>query len=228
MVAVTLVRSPSGAKPKTRGTIRALGLRTIGETRMHVLGPVVQGMILSAGRLVRADLVGGDLVSLSPPLPLIPTEFEYPLPEGSRGEVRIHDGRMFRLEIREASNSRAVSWTTNGSASRFFKTLYGIGSSDCEVYIVKEGYPLYGPRQWISAIPDLLLSSASKVQLVRLQREGESIIWERRSDDGYNYDGELWLQLALGRTSKFLEFANTQHDPEWVAHVGRALRGEPT
>ena len=49
---VTLVRSGISAKPKTRGTLRALGLRKIGDTVEHEDSPQLQGMLRMVSRLV--------------------------------------------------------------------------------------------------------------------------------------------------------------------------------
>ncbi len=51
-IVVTQVKSTIGAKPKTRGTIRALGLGRIGRSRTHEDGPVVRGMLLNVQHLV--------------------------------------------------------------------------------------------------------------------------------------------------------------------------------
>ncbi len=42
---VKMVRSSIGAKPKTRGTLRALGLRKIGDTNVLPDRPEIRGMI---------------------------------------------------------------------------------------------------------------------------------------------------------------------------------------
>jgi large subunit ribosomal protein L30 len=49
---VTLVKSPIGAKPKARGTVRALGLRKIGETNILPDRPEIRGMIARVPHLV--------------------------------------------------------------------------------------------------------------------------------------------------------------------------------
>jgi large subunit ribosomal protein L30 len=49
---VTQVRSAIGAKPKQRGTLRALGLRRIGHTVQHDDNPVVRGMLAKVPHLV--------------------------------------------------------------------------------------------------------------------------------------------------------------------------------
>lgn len=52
MLKVTQVRSAIGAKPKQRGTLRALGLRKIGATRLHRDCPEVRGMLARVPHLV--------------------------------------------------------------------------------------------------------------------------------------------------------------------------------
>ena len=52
---VTQTRSTIGTKPKQRGTLRALGLRRIGQTVEHDDSPQLQGMIRMVARLVRVE-----------------------------------------------------------------------------------------------------------------------------------------------------------------------------
>jgi len=52
---VTQVRSTIGVKPKHRGTLRALGLRGIGQGREHDDTPVIRGMLARVPHLVRVE-----------------------------------------------------------------------------------------------------------------------------------------------------------------------------
>jgi large subunit ribosomal protein L30 len=52
---VTLVRSVIGAKPKHRGTVRALGLRRINHTVTLPDRPEIRGMLASVPHLVRVE-----------------------------------------------------------------------------------------------------------------------------------------------------------------------------
>ncbi len=52
---VTQVRSSIGIKPKQRGTLRALGLRGISQTREHDDNPVIRGMINKVPHLVTVE-----------------------------------------------------------------------------------------------------------------------------------------------------------------------------
>jgi large subunit ribosomal protein L30 len=54
---VTLVRSTIGNKPKTRGTVRALGLSKIGDTNVLPDRPEVRGMINRVPHLIRVEEV---------------------------------------------------------------------------------------------------------------------------------------------------------------------------
>ena len=56
---VTQVRSTIGAKPKTRGTMRALGLRGIGQSNTLPDRPEIRGMIARVPHLITVDEVGG-------------------------------------------------------------------------------------------------------------------------------------------------------------------------
>ncbi len=52
---VTLVRSRYGAKPKSRGTIRALGLKKIGDTNTLPDRPEIRGMIARVPHLISVE-----------------------------------------------------------------------------------------------------------------------------------------------------------------------------
>jgi len=52
---ITLVRSSIGAKPKQRGTLRALGLRKIDQTVELPDRPEIRGMVAKVPHLVRVD-----------------------------------------------------------------------------------------------------------------------------------------------------------------------------
>ena len=56
---VTQVKSAIGAKPKTRGTLRALGLRGIGKTNTLPDRPEIRGMIARVPHLVTVEEVDG-------------------------------------------------------------------------------------------------------------------------------------------------------------------------
>jgi large subunit ribosomal protein L30 len=52
---VTLVHSSIGAKPKQRGTLRALGLRRIDQTVEHADRPEIRGMLARVPHLIRVE-----------------------------------------------------------------------------------------------------------------------------------------------------------------------------
>ena len=52
---VTQVRSTIGTKPKHRGTLRALGLRGVGRTRVLPDRPEIRGMLARVPHLVEAE-----------------------------------------------------------------------------------------------------------------------------------------------------------------------------
>jgi large subunit ribosomal protein L30 len=54
---ITLVRSAIGAKPKQRGTLRALGLRRINHTVEHPDRPEIRGMVAKVPHLVQVEEV---------------------------------------------------------------------------------------------------------------------------------------------------------------------------
>jgi large subunit ribosomal protein L30 len=55
---VTQVKSTIGSKPKTRGTMRALGLRGIGQTNTLPDRPEIRGMLRRVPHLVTIEEVG--------------------------------------------------------------------------------------------------------------------------------------------------------------------------
>jgi len=56
-ITVTQVRSGIGAKPKTRGTLRALGLGRIGKTNTLPDRPEIRGMIARVPHLIAVSAV---------------------------------------------------------------------------------------------------------------------------------------------------------------------------
>ena len=54
-ITVTQVRSGIGSKPKTRGTLRALGLGRIGKTNTLPDRPEIRGMVAKVPHLVRVE-----------------------------------------------------------------------------------------------------------------------------------------------------------------------------
>jgi large subunit ribosomal protein L30 len=56
-IKVTQVRSSIGTKPKHRGTLRALGLRKLGQSNTLPDRPEIRGMIARVPHLVRVEEV---------------------------------------------------------------------------------------------------------------------------------------------------------------------------
>ncbi len=54
---ITQVKSSIGAKPKARGTLRALGLRGIGQTNTLPDRPEIRGMIARVPHLITVETV---------------------------------------------------------------------------------------------------------------------------------------------------------------------------
>ncbi len=54
-ITVTQVRSSIGAKPRTRATLRALGLRGIGQSNVLPDRPEIRGMVARVPHLVRVE-----------------------------------------------------------------------------------------------------------------------------------------------------------------------------
>ena len=56
-VKVTQVKSKIGRTPKQKKTLEGLGLRRIGQSRVHTLNPQIQGMISKVDFLVNIEEV---------------------------------------------------------------------------------------------------------------------------------------------------------------------------
>jgi large subunit ribosomal protein L30 len=56
---VTQIKSKIGSKPKARGTLRALGLGTIGDTNILPDRPEIRGMIARVPHLITVEPVTG-------------------------------------------------------------------------------------------------------------------------------------------------------------------------
>ncbi|MEZ5407950.1 MAG: 50S ribosomal protein L30 [Acidimicrobiales bacterium] len=56
-IKVTQVRSSIGAKPKQRGSLRALGLRKLGQSNVLPDRPEIRGMIARVPHLVSVETV---------------------------------------------------------------------------------------------------------------------------------------------------------------------------
>ncbi|MGZ5382713.1 MAG: 50S ribosomal protein L30 [Acidimicrobiia bacterium] len=54
-ITVTLVKSTIGEKPKTRATVRSLGLRRMQQTVEHRDTPDVRGMVHAVAHLVKVE-----------------------------------------------------------------------------------------------------------------------------------------------------------------------------
>ena len=63
MLKVTQVKSQIGTKPKTRGTLRALGLRRIGDTNVLPDRPEIRGMLHRVPHLVTVEPVEEEAAS---------------------------------------------------------------------------------------------------------------------------------------------------------------------
>lgn len=54
-ITVTLIKSTIGQKPKTRATVRSLGLRRMQQTVEHQDTPDVRGMVHAVAHLVKVE-----------------------------------------------------------------------------------------------------------------------------------------------------------------------------
>lgn len=58
-ITVTQIRSAIGTKPKHRGTLRALGLRGIGQSNTLPDRPEIRGMLAKVPHLIRVEEAAG-------------------------------------------------------------------------------------------------------------------------------------------------------------------------
>ncbi|MCH7479809.1 MAG: 50S ribosomal protein L30 [Chloroflexi bacterium] len=54
-IEVTLIKSPIGYSQRQKGTVRALGLRRMNQTRTHEDTPVIRGMIAKVSHLLKVQ-----------------------------------------------------------------------------------------------------------------------------------------------------------------------------
>ncbi|MCL2759111.1 MAG: 50S ribosomal protein L30 [Treponema sp.] len=54
-IKVRLERSTIGALPQHRATVRSLGLRKIGSTKVHEANPAIMGMVKAVSHLVSTE-----------------------------------------------------------------------------------------------------------------------------------------------------------------------------
>jgi large subunit ribosomal protein L30 len=54
-IKVRLVRSTIGSLPQHRATVRSLGLRKIGSTKVHEANPAIMGMVKAVSHLVSIE-----------------------------------------------------------------------------------------------------------------------------------------------------------------------------
>lgn len=57
---IRLVRSPAGRKPRHRRTLRALGLRRVGQTVRHAARPEILGMVDQVSYLLTVEPAAGE------------------------------------------------------------------------------------------------------------------------------------------------------------------------
>src|SRR5947209_4693030 len=99
LVRVTQVGSAIGAKPKTRKTLRALGLRRVGASRLHARTPSLDGMLRRVGHLVEVETRRiGAVEQLTPDLSEATKDVHYELPTGRTGTIRVTPkGEPYRI-----------------------------------------------------------------------------------------------------------------------------------
>jgi ribosomal protein L30 len=191
-VRVTQVRGTSGQKPKTNSTLRALGLRGVGSARYHRVDGTLVGMLRRVEHMVKIEPVLGEVKELSPSLSTAPTTYE--LPGKRQGEIRASpSGRRYRIEDR--GDTVAVAWQPEAHLRRVFQRIHDIGESGSSFIVVKNGQ-ITEQIPWRKALPLPILESPSKVELVRLDTETETITWERAESD--DIVGEI--QVLVGRS----------------------------
>lgn len=200
-VVVRQVRSAAGEKPKTRGTLRALGLHGVGSARAHLSGPDLEGMLHRVEHLVEVDQAPpGSIEYLTPALPRrrgAPKRAgKYDVHAGGSGEIRVTDvGNAWRYEHR--GDLIVVGWIPAPGIRRHavLAALYSQGENRARVTVIKSN-ELHS-LLWHQAPPNYLLESAENVQLLRVQGPGLIITWERSPHT--TSDGEVIVALTPSR-----------------------------
>jgi len=91
---VTQVRSAIGAKPKQRGSLRALGLRRLGQSNTLPDRAEIRGMIARVPHLVTVEMVDGDAAAVAnapnaPSTPDVPSTPNEVAEEGAVAEGEV-------------------------------------------------------------------------------------------------------------------------------------------
>jgi len=121
---ITQIKSSIGCKPKQRGTLRALGLRGIGQSNVIEDGPVLQGMLSRVPHLVT---VSDD--------------------DGSAPAAKAPAKKTAAAKPKSEATSKVVDSDADGVVNAADASPYGDGSHaliDGDPDIMPEGFPIKG------------------------------------------------------------------------------------
>lgn len=200
-VVVTLIRSAIGSKPKTRGTLRALGLRKIGDWRAHRSSDVLAGMLRRVDHLVKVEVVR---VHRSPALEPTNAGLGYGL--GWDGKLgvglieQLDSGQLIRVErISEDDPYVLIGWRPATGARSSLLSLYEAGDEAGQFTMLKLGR-LIKQDPWTGVTPGPLLESPRNVALAKYDTEAVSVSWER---GGSNSDrAEFFAHVSVQSLSQ--------------------------
>ncbi len=181
---ITQRKSAIGEKPKTRATLRSLGLRGVGSTRTHVSTPALVGALNRIPHLVEVREVLGSAVPTAPRLNRENVGLKYLLAKGDEGRIElVSGGQLVRIEDR--TDGLAVGWKPTGSIGASVRSLYLAGEPGDEFRAVKHDRRL-AQSPWSGFVPTWLLESPKAIRVARLDGESHSFIWERLTDEDRN------------------------------------------
>lgn len=206
MVRVTLVRSPIGAKPKTRGTLRALGLRRIGQSRFHEESDPFRGMLKNVAHLVD---VSNTVLPGNPSFgggTLVTPQLAYSV-DASPGRVFYLDDHDY-IFVESYPDHVSVGWTTQRSTAEIARLIWPDDAQLAGEAIV---YQSSSRRNERVSVKEALatLRSSSDVEFFRIPVRGGFVVWERLDEDGspdhaqVGYVGrwnEVWIQCLAAKT----------------------------
>lgn len=216
-VVVELRGSPIGAKPKTRATLRALGLRRIGDQRKHVLRPEIRGMLLKVNHLVEVNSVPASAtVHRAAPSLRSGGPREYSVGETS-GELIVVPGGLARVEKR--ADGPAVGWQPKVGVRDCLLHLHASGRPGDRVVFIKSGEVV--KTDWNKAIPAALLQSNRKISLLRLDSGSHSVVWERFGPEDQN--GEFVALIDGADWKRYDRLVSDTSGSEVFARLSAAL-----
>jgi large subunit ribosomal protein L30 len=217
-VIVTQTRSAIGANPNAVQTLRALGLRRVGASRQHVVSPQLVGMLRKVEHLVNIRPTMGDVTRETPPLSR-ESVGKYEV-DNVQGHVMLSpSGQPVRIEQRggvlvndEAQDpSLVVGWTPRGPIKACLTAVHQAGEPGSVFRAVKNGV-VHVQDPWRPGTPAFILESPTSVQLVRLDTDNETVVWQRPEHGNQNGEVTVLMNTAGWKGLEDVVLATTTSD----------------